>query len=49
MELTGCPETSVMNYDYMLRKSPEESSFHLKLGLYFHSLFLTLFYRFTVR
>jgi hypothetical protein len=32
MELTGCPETSVRNYHYLLRNNPEECSSHLLLG-----------------
>jgi len=28
MGLMGCPETSVMNYHYTLRNSPEECSYH---------------------
>ena len=27
-EMMGCPETSVMNYHYTLRNSPEECSYH---------------------
>jgi len=29
-ELRGCPETSVRNYHYSLRDSPEERSSHVK-------------------
>jgi CRISPR/Cas system endoribonuclease Cas6 (RAMP superfamily) len=28
MEPTGCPETSIRNYRYLLRNSPEERSSH---------------------
>jgi hypothetical protein len=28
----GCPETSVRNYDYLLRNNPEERSSNLHLG-----------------
>jgi hypothetical protein len=34
---TGCPETSVRNYHYSLRKSPQESSSHLLPGRSFKS------------
>jgi hypothetical protein len=30
---TGCPETSVRNYHYSLRKNPEERSYHQCLYL----------------
>jgi len=29
MELRGCPEMSVRNYDYSLRKNTQERSFHV--------------------
>ena len=32
MGIMGCPETSVMNYHYTLRNSPEERSYHLIRG-----------------
>jgi len=32
MAPTGCPETSVTNYHYSLRKNPEERSSHLLRG-----------------
>jgi len=32
MRRTGCPETSVRNYYYSLRKNPEERSAHLLRG-----------------
>jgi hypothetical protein len=32
MGLIGCPETSVRNYHYTLRNSPEERSYHLLRG-----------------
>jgi hypothetical protein len=28
----GCPETSVRNYDYLLRNNPEDRSSHPLLG-----------------
>jgi len=33
MRSIGCPETSVRNYHYLLRNSPEERSSHLLRGL----------------